>query len=56
MKVLLERFKVTSKILWFVKDEGTNIRTMITTLKSLVMWSIEAKRAFWWDLFWACNE
>ncbi len=56
MKVLLETFKVTSKILWFVKDEGTNLKTMTVTLKSLVMSSIEAKCAFSWDFLWACNE
>jgi hypothetical protein len=56
MKTLLKRFKVTSKILWFIKDEGTNLRTMTATLKSLVMSSIETRCAFWWDLLWACKE
>jgi len=33
LKGLLERFQLTFKILCYVKDEGTNLGTMITTLK-----------------------
>jgi len=34
--VLFESFSLTSKVLCFVKDEGINLRTMVTTLKSLI--------------------
>ncbi len=33
LKGLLERFQFTFKILCYVKDEGTNLGTMTTTLK-----------------------
>jgi hypothetical protein len=36
LKVLLESFSLTSKVLCFVKDERLNLRTMGTTLKSLI--------------------
>jgi len=36
MTTLLERFKLTSKILCFVENEGTKLRTMITTLRFVV--------------------
>ncbi len=33
MKALFEKFKLTSKI---VKDEGTNLRTMVATLRCVI--------------------
>jgi hypothetical protein len=36
LKVMLEKFGFTSKILCYVKVEGTNLRTMTTTLKSVI--------------------
>lgn len=36
MKALLEKFKFTSKSFCFVKDEATNLGTMVTTLRFVV--------------------
>jgi hypothetical protein len=36
LKVLFESFSLISKVLCFVKDEGINLKTMATTLKSLI--------------------
>jgi hypothetical protein len=36
MKDLLEKFKLTSKILCFAKDEGTNLGTMVATLRCVL--------------------
>lgn len=36
MKALLEKFKLTSNIFCFVKDEGTNLGTMAATLRFVV--------------------
>jgi hypothetical protein len=36
MKALLDKFKLTSKILCFVKYEGTNLGTMVATLRFVV--------------------
>jgi len=36
LKAMLEKFGLTSKILCNVKDERTNLRTMTTTLKSII--------------------
>jgi hypothetical protein len=33
---MLEKFGFTSNILCYVKDEGTNLGTMTTTLKSII--------------------
>jgi hypothetical protein len=41
---MLEKFGFTSKVLCYVKDEGTNLLNMTTTLKSLI--SCEALRLF----------
>jgi hypothetical protein len=38
LKVLLEKFGFTLKVLCCVKDEGTNLGSMTTTLKSLISW------------------
>lgn len=35
-KVLFESFSLTSRVLCFVKDEGINLKTMATTLKSMI--------------------
>jgi hypothetical protein len=36
LKALLEKFGFTLKVLCCVKDEGTNMGTMTTTLKSII--------------------
>jgi hypothetical protein len=36
MKALLEKFKFISKILCFVKDEGTKLGTIVVALRSMV--------------------
>jgi len=36
MKALLEKFKLTSNIFCFIKDEGTNLGTTATTLRFVV--------------------
>jgi hypothetical protein len=36
LKTLLEKFGLTSKVLCYVKDEGTNLETMTITLKSTI--------------------
>jgi hypothetical protein len=36
MKALFEKFKLTSKILCFVKNENTNLGTMVAALISMV--------------------
>jgi hypothetical protein len=41
---MLEKFGFTSKILCYVKNEGTNLGTMTTTLKSII--SCEAFNLF----------
>jgi hypothetical protein len=41
---MLEKFGFTSKILCYVKNEGTNLGTMTTTLKSII--SCEALNLF----------
>jgi hypothetical protein len=38
LKALLEKFGFTSKVLCCVKDEGTNLGTMTTTLKLVISW------------------
>jgi len=38
LKVLLEKFGFTLKVLCCVKDEGTNLGTMTITLKSVISW------------------
>ncbi len=37
LKVLFEYFSLTSKVLCFVKDEMINLRTMVISLKSLIL-------------------
>jgi hypothetical protein len=34
---MLEKFGFTSKVLCYVKDEGTNLLSMTTTLKSVIL-------------------
>ncbi len=36
LKALLEKFGLTSKVLCYVKDKGTNLSNMTTTLKSMI--------------------
>jgi len=36
LKAMLEKFGLSSKILCYVKDEGTNLWTMTTTLKLVI--------------------
>jgi hypothetical protein len=36
MKTMLEKFGLTSKVLWYVKDEGTNLASMTKILKFIV--------------------
>jgi hypothetical protein len=38
LKALLEKFGFTLKVLCCVKDEGTNLGTMTTTLKLVISW------------------
>jgi hypothetical protein len=34
---MLEKIRFTSKILCYIKDEGTNLWTMTTTAKSIIL-------------------
>jgi hypothetical protein len=36
LKALLEKFGLTSKVLYYVKNKGTNLSNMITSLKSMI--------------------
>ncbi len=36
LKAMLEKFGLTSKVLCYVKDEGTNLTSMIIALKSVI--------------------
>jgi hypothetical protein len=36
LKAMLKKFRLTSKILCYVKDEGTNLGTMTITLKLVI--------------------
>ncbi len=36
LKTMLEKFSLTSKVLCYVKDKGTNLASMTTILKSII--------------------
>jgi hypothetical protein len=36
LKTMFEKFGLISKVLCYVKDEGTNLANMTTTLKSII--------------------
>jgi hypothetical protein len=53
LKALLEKFGFTLKVLCCVKDEGTNLGTMTTTLKSIISWeALNLSTPFNGTCFW----
>ncbi len=54
MKDLFGSFGLLNKVIAFVKDKGTNLKIMTTTLKSIVSCDIGSSNSISWNLLGPC--